>query len=240
MVVRYYALLREISGRSSEELEVDSCYKTIGEVLEAVVQRHPELSKMVYNGLVIVIHGGDMIRDLNRSIDLCSDPTVDLVPPSAGGDEKPYKVLIVLDRTIDAGTFLRELLSKLDPESGAIALYFGVVKGRIRSSRVDELKYEYHAEHTEKVLERIAMEASKIEDVRYVLVHHSIGTFKPGDVVFAVGVISRGRRGAIGALQEVVERVKHEAAIWKIERRDDGVFWVIGEGERIPAKTKES
>lgn len=239
LLIRYYALLRELSGEISEEFTTDSCYMTVKEVLETVTRRHPELSRLIYSGSVLVIHGGNLIRDLNYSLDLCSNPVIDLVPPSAGG-ERPYEARLVLGQPIDVEAFLRDLLAKLDLEAGAVTVYFGVVKGKVENARVEELRYEYHEEYTEKTLEKIAMEASRVEDVKYVAAYHSIGTFKPGDTVFAVGVVSRGRKGAIKALQEVIERVKHEAAIWKIEKRDDGVFWVVGDGERIPSKTRNS
>ncbi|MEM2207651.1 MAG: molybdenum cofactor biosynthesis protein MoaE [Sulfolobales archaeon] len=235
VAVKYFAVLREVVGESSEELVFDSCHATVREVLEAVIRKHPELSTLVSGGLVLVIHRGSIIRELDHELDLCLEPTVDLIPPSAGG-ESSSETRILLEQAVDAEAFLRNLLSKLDPEAGAIALYFGVVKGEVESSKVEELKYEHHKEYTEKALEKISLEVSRIEGVKYVAIHHSIGTFKPGDIVFAVGVVSRGRKSAIAALQEVVERVKGEAAIWKIEVREDGAFWVIGDGKRIRTK----
>ncbi len=235
--MRYYALLREIVSASVEEFEADSCYASVGDVLRAVVLRHPELEELVSSGRVLVISGGSVVTNAEHRLDLCSDPRVDLVPPSAGGGGT-YEARLVQGRTVDAREFLESLLSRLDPEAGAVALFFGVVKGRVEDSRVEELRYEYHAEYTERALERIASEASRSEGVKHVAVYHSVGSFRPGDTVFAVGVVGRGRREAIRTLAEVVERAKHEAAIWKIERRDDGAFWVLGDGERVPARSK--
>ncbi|MEM0352055.1 MAG: molybdenum cofactor biosynthesis protein MoaE [Sulfolobales archaeon] len=239
VVARYFAILREIVGESSEELAFDSCRVTARGILETVSHKHPELYELVSRGLVLLIHRGIMIKELDNELDLCLDPTVDLIPLSAGG-ERSAEARILFERTVNTEAFLRDLLSKLTPENGAVALYFGIVKGEVDGSKVKELKYEHHKDYTEKALEKIALEASKIDGVKYVAVHHSIGTFKPGDVVFAVGVVSRGRKGAIEALQEVVERVKSEAAIWKIEVREEGAFWVIGDGVRIRSKSANS
>ncbi len=235
--VRYYALLREMVGKDSEEFVADSCHVSVGEVLESVARVRPELRELVFSGRVLVIHGGSIIRDPDERLDLCSEPTVDLVPPSAGGGGT-HEAHLVLGRTVDVEGFLKNLLTKLDPESGAIAVFLGVVKGSVEDSRVEELRYEYHAEYTERALERIASEASRTEGVKHVAVYHSVGTFKPGDAVFAVGVVGVGRKAAIGVLREVVERVKHEAAIWKVEKRGDGTFWVLGDGERVPVRPK--
>ncbi|MEM1930763.1 MAG: molybdenum cofactor biosynthesis protein MoaE [Sulfolobales archaeon] len=236
VVARYFAVLREIVGKSSEELFFDSCHVTARGILEVVAHRHPELSELVSGGLVLLIHGGNVIKELDHELDICSDPAVDLVPPSAGG-ERSTEARILFEQSVNAEAFLRYLLSKLTPEDGAVAVYFGVVKGEVEGSKVKELRYEYHKDYTEKALERIVLEASKIEGVRYVIVHHSIGAFKPGDVVFAAGVVSQGRKSAIEALREVIERVKSETAIWKIEVREDGAFWVIGNGKRIPLRS---
>lgn len=237
--IRYYALLREVVGVDSEDIDIDTCFTRVKDVIEIAARAHPELAEAVSKKLVLVIHGGNLIKDLSQSIDLCSDSRVDLVPPSAGGGG-PYETQLLRGRVVDVDGFLRDLFSKLDPETGAIATYFGVVKGSVEGRKVEELRYEFHEEYTERALARIAEEVSRNGDIRYVKLHHSVGTFKPGDTVFAAGVVSRGRKSAIKALQDLVERVKHEVSVWKVEKREDGTFWVVGNGERVPARVGKS
>lgn len=233
---RYYALLRDVLGVDSDEFTADSCHESAMKVLEKVAKKRPEISRFISSGYVLLVHKGSLIKDLDRDLDLCSDPVVDLIPPSAGGG-KPYNVRTLLEGSVDPESFLRDLLSRLNPEVGAVAVFFGVVKGKVGSSSVEELKYVYHRDYTEKFLEKIVEEATQAEDIKYVAVQHSIGTFRPGATVFAVGVLSRGRKSAIETLQKLIEKVKHEAAIWKVEKREDGTFWVVGNGERIPSRT---
>lgn len=237
--VRYYALLREVVGVDSEDIDVDTCFTRVKDVIEIAVRAHPELAEAISKKLVLVIHSGNLIKDLNQPIDLCSDSKIDLVPPSAGGGG-PYETQLLRGRVVDADSFLRDLFSKLDPEAGAVAIYFGVVKGSVEGMKVDELRYEFHEEYTEKALARIAEEASRNGDIRYVKLYHSVGTFKPGDTVFAVGVVGRGRKSTIRVLQDIVERVKREVAVWKVEKREDGAFWVVGNGTRVPARVDKS
>lgn len=235
LLVRYYALLKEITGINKEEVEVDRCSVKANDLIVMVSTRHPEISDLVSRGMVLIVYGGRLIQDLNEDIDLCSGHSVvDLIPPSAGGGS--YSSALRIGQPIDPEAFLRELIEHADPEVGAVVVYFGIVKGRVGSSKVEELTYEYHEEQTREMLEKIAREASLREGIKYVSINHSIGSFKPGDIVFSVGVLGTGRKSSIETLKEVVERVKHEALIWKIEKRDDGVFWVIGDGKRIPRR----
>jgi molybdopterin synthase catalytic subunit len=166
-------------------------------------------------------------------LNVCEDPRVDIVPPSAGGVSRAK---LVLGEQVPVADFLRELLSYVDSESGAVATYFGVVKGYVDGGRVEKLVYEYHEKFTEEALNRIAKEVESKAKLKAVLIYHSVGEFKPGTVVFAAGVVGRGRREVVEALREIVERVKHESAIWKKELRDDGVFWVLGDGTRLQLK----
>lgn len=239
LLVRYYAVLKEITGTSKEEVEVEECSIKAGDLVAMISARHPEVSDLVSRGMVLVVYGERIIRDLNDDIDLCSGhSTVDLIPPSAGGGS--YSSTLLIGQPVNPESFLRDLIEHVDPEVGAVVVYFGIVKGQVGSSKVEELTYEYHEEQTREILEKIAREASLKEGIKYVSINHSVGSFKPGDIVFSVGVLGTGRRSSIETLREVVERVKHEALIWKIEKRDDGVFWVVGDGERIPKRTSES
>jgi molybdopterin synthase catalytic subunit len=46
------------------------------------------------------------------------------------------------------------------------------------------------------------------------------------------------REVAFRVAREALERVKHEVPIFKLERRDDGDYWVVGDGRRIPKEKK--
>jgi len=230
--LKYYALLRELAGVEFEEVDVDKCELTFSEILK-IVGKRDRLRELARLGYVLLVHGGSLVVSKEATLNVCEDPRVDVIPPSAGGASRAK---LILGRQVPVADFLRELLSYLDSESGAIATYFGVVKGSLAGRRVKRLVYEYHERLTEEALNRIAEEVGSKAKLRAVLIYHSIGEFEPGDVVLAVGVVGRGRREVLEALREIVERVKHETAIWKKEFRDDGVYWVVGDGTRIPVQ----
>ncbi len=62
---------------------------------------------------------------------------------------------------------------------------------------------------------------------------HIKGETKPGDIAVLIVTQSISRREAFEAAREIIDLVKHTTGIWKLEYREDGVFWVLGEGERI-------
>ncbi|MEM2158436.1 MAG: molybdenum cofactor biosynthesis protein MoaE, partial [Sulfolobales archaeon] len=122
-------------------------------------------------------------------------------------------------------------------ECGALAIYVGFVKGVVDGVKVHELIYEVNEEYTLRSLNNILHEVvSKNEGVMAANVFHRIGSYKQGDDVLYVVVVGKGRRDVIPALAEIIERVKHETGIWKLEKRDDGSYWVLGDGVRVKSE----
>jgi len=48
-----------------------------------------------------------------------------------------------------------------------------------------------------------------------------------------VSIQGVSRKEVLEAMKEAIELVKHTTGIWKLERREDGEYWVLGDGERI-------
>jgi molybdopterin synthase catalytic subunit len=67
---------------------------------------------------------------------------------------------------------------------------------------------------------------------------HVIDELKPGEDVFLVMALGRGRKEAIRAVEDAVEMVKHSTGIWKLEVRDDGEFWVVAGNTRVKRNDK--
>lgn len=131
-------------------------------------------------------------------------------------------------------------LKKASPEAGALVIYVGFVKGVVEGRRVERLDYEVYEEYTERRMRRIAEElAEKDPRVRAVVIYHGKGSFKPGEDVVYIGVVATARSAAFQAAREAIDRVKHETGIWKLELREDGAYWVLGEGRRIPGGKSE-
>ena len=127
---------------------------------------------------------------------------------------------------------IRGLAEKWGREGyGALCLFIGVVKGKVEGKEVKSLEYEAYEPYSDEVLNRIAEEeeGGEIAEVR---IYHSVGALRPGDISLIISVVGLSREAAIEKLGKVLERVKHEVPIFKLEKREDGDYWVIGDGKR--------
>ena len=144
--------------------------------------------------------------------------------------------VIILDENKDLS--LSDLVSMmLSADSrhmgGALVVYEGIVKGLVDGNRVDKLVYDIHEEYTKKKLEEVVSEVLQDKDIIDARIIHWKGVRKPGSPAVVITVLATGRKKAFETAYKLLEKVKFETGIWKKEYRDDGVYWVIGDGERI-------
>lgn len=135
---------------------------------------------------------------------------------------------------VDLGRVVEEFKPLGREGYGAIVIFVGVVKGVVGRASVKELKYEAYEALAEKMLARIAEEEMRKHGLGAVAIYHRVGDLRPGDTTVYIVVAASGRREGFAAAAEILERVKHEAPVYKLEVREDGEFWVIGDGERVP------
>ncbi len=129
---------------------------------------------------------------------------------------------------------ISDLIKSSAPEGcGALAIFIGYVKGFVEGHLVKELIYEAHESYAKRVLKRIADEVRSKYGVKDVVIIHRVGRLKPGEASVIIAVTSEGRDEAFKAAREALERVKHEAPIYKLEVRDDGEYWVMSDGRRV-------
>ncbi|MEM2206275.1 MAG: MoaD family protein [Sulfolobales archaeon] len=230
--VRYYALFRELVRRSEEILSLrdDTSLK---ELLNELARKYPKLGSFIDSGAYIVLRNSHPISDADLKTALKEGDVVDLMPPSSGGSIEVR--LLRKDDNVSLDELIREVKTVNGIEtSGAIAIYVGFVKGVVNGVKVRELVYESNEEFTLRALNRILQEVvAKNDRIKAVKVLHRVGSYRQGDEVFYVIVAGVSRRDVIPALTEIVERVKHETGIWKLEIRDDGSYWVLGDGVRV-------
>ncbi len=145
----------------------------------------------------------------------------------------------IIENTIDLNKELAEIASKTTHMGGgAIVLFMGYVKGRVNGEEVYELDYEAYEPYATRILEEIARKAEEDKEVLEVRVYHRIGNLKPGEPTIYIIVSAKTRKKAFRVAEEVLEQVKHRTPIFKLEKRSNGEYWVIGDGRRIPRKTQ--
>jgi len=117
-------------------------------------------------------------------------------------------------------------------ESGAVALFSGVVRNENLGRRVLYLEYDAYPEMAERVMRDIAAEAMGRWSVTDVAIQHRTGRLEIGETSLLVAVSSAHRKEAFEACHALVDRFKEVVPIWKKEVWEGGEEWIEGETVR--------
>ncbi len=140
----------------------------------------------------------------------------------------------IIENVLDLNRVFKEVMDETSGEGGgAIVCFIGYVKSIVDGKRVYELEYSVYEPYASKKLEEIAREEALKHDLLCVRVYHRVGRLKPGEPTVYVIVSARDRGSAFKGAREILERVKREPPIFKLEKREDGEYWVIGDRGRV-------
>ena len=114
-------------------------------------------------------------------------------------------------------------------ESGAVALFSGVVRNGNLGRRVLYLEYDAYPEMAERVMREIAEEAMGSWPIADVAMQHRTGRLEIGETSLLVAVSSAHRKEAFEACHALVDRFKEVVPIWKKEVWEGGEEWIEGE-----------
>ena len=208
--VRLFAGLRERAGTDRLEVELPDG-ASVADVLAAMAStpvgtlRPRECVVAVnreYADADAPVHAGDEVA---------------LVPPVSGGAGAVRHVRITGD-PLDLAR-LAELVR--DPRAGAVVVFEGVTRD------VPELDYEAYIEMAQARIEAIAAEEAVRHGLCAVAIEHRTGTVPLSEPSVIVAASAPHRGEAFDGARALIDRVKAEAPIWKVE--------VTAEGrERVP------
>lgn len=119
-------------------------------------------------------------------------------------------------------------------ESGAVALFYGVVRNHNMGRRVLYLEYDAYPEMATKVMRQIAEEMKERSSIDDVAIQHRTGRLEIGETSLLIAVSSGHRKEAFEACHALVDRFKEVVPIWKKEVWEDGEEWIEGEAARPP------
>ena len=198
--VRLFAGLRERAGAARVEVELPEP-ATVADLLAAM-----ELAPR------------SCVAAINREY---ADPAariapgdeVALVPPVSGGDDTVRRVRVT-DEPLEVAALSAAVR---DPRAGAVVLFEGVTR------EVPELDYEAYVEMAEPKLAAIAAEEAERHGLCAVAVEHRTGTVPLGEPSVIVAASAPHRGEAFAGARAVIDRVKAEAPIWKVEVDAAGV-----------------
>jgi molybdopterin synthase catalytic subunit len=136
--------------------------------------------------------------------------------PTAPAFAVPYLTHDPLDR--DA---LRLAVS--DHAAGAVLLFEGTVRDHSDGlSGVIALEYEAQISMAGKVIAAILAETAREIPIRKAEVRHRLGRVELGEPTILIAVSAGHRDEAYRASRRIIDRIKHEAPIWKREILKDG------------------
>jgi molybdopterin synthase catalytic subunit len=215
--VRYFAIVRELLGRSVED-RVVADGTTVGGLFADLAAQHPRLDRLrpvtmlmvnqAYVSSDYLLHEGDEVA---------------LIPPVSGGELGPFRVQMepLNPRDVEA--------SVADPSAGAIVTFVGTVRNHGRGRHVVQLEYEAYAPAAEAMLRQIGDEIRERWGLDNVAIVHRVGSLSVGDASVVISVAAAHRDSAFDASRYAIERIKEIVPIWKKEHYGDGAVWIGSE-----------
>jgi molybdopterin synthase catalytic subunit len=120
-------------------------------------------------------------------------------------------------------------------ESGAVALFYGVVRNHNKGRKVLYLEYDAYPEMATKVMRQIAEEMKERSPIDDVAIQHRTGRLEIGETSLLIAVSSGHRKEAFEACHALVDRFKEVVPIWKKEVWEGGEEWIEGEAVHKPS-----
>ncbi len=125
----------------------------------------------------------------------------------------------VVDQPIDLAGLLA---GGHHPAAGAVLLFSGEVRESNKGREVAFLEYEAHVPMAEKMIAEILAEAKERWNLTVAVAQHRVGRIEIGETAVVVITASAHRGEAYAANRHIIDRIKHEAPIWKCEHYRDG------------------
>ena len=214
--IRFFAIIREIVGRSAERRQLPEG-ATTGDVFDELTREHPRLERMRPVTMLMVnkayvthdheLHDGDELA---------------LIPPVSGGQPR----FSVQSEALDP-RFTESLVAH--PGAGAIATFIGTVRDHGRGQAVTHLEYEAYVPAAELTMAQIGDEIRERWGIDQVAIAHRVGSLAVGEASVVISVASAHRDAAFEACRYAIERIKEIVPIWKKEHYVDGAVWLGSE-----------
>jgi MoaD family protein len=221
VTVKLFARFREVVGDGKLERELPKG-ATVEDCLSNLHVEFPRLAELTQRTIISVnqefaaldtpLHDGDEIA---------------IFPPVSGGAES-FRV------TFDPISVDQVARSVIQPHTGAVATFAGVVRNVSEGKPVAYLEYEAYQEMAIAKMKQVAHEARQqwpqIVDIAIV---QRIGHLDVGETAVAIAVSSGHRdEGCFEACRYAIDRLKQIVPIWKKEIGPSGEVWI--EGDHLP------
>ena len=198
--VRLFAGLRERAG--GQHIEVELPDGAVVEDLLAAMAQTP----------VGALRPGQCVVAINREYAGAREPVraedeIALIPPVSGG-AGTVRGVRVTEEPLDVAALSAAVR---DPRAGAVVVFEGVTRD------VPELDYEAYAEMALEKLRAIGEQEAERHGLCAVALEHRVGTVPLSEPSVVVAASAPHRGEAFAGARALIDRVKAEAPIWKVE-----------------------
>jgi molybdopterin converting factor subunit 1 len=209
--VRLFAGLRERAGADRIELELPDDAR-VADVLAAMAGTP-----------VGALRPRECVVAVNREYADADEPVragdeVALVPPVSGGAGVVRRIRVTSE-PLDVAALSAAVR---DPRAGAVVAFEGVTR------EVPELEYEAYVEMAGERLRSIAEEEAARHGLCAVAIEHRTGTVPLSEPSVVIAASAPHRDAAFAGARALIDRVKAEAPIWKVEITAEGARRVEG------------
>lgn len=131
----------------------------------------------------------------------------------------------LLERELSVGEALAAF-NAAHPQAGGVASFLGKVRPDVGASPVKALELTHYEPLTLPGISQLAEQARTRFTLDGVLVWHRIGVLVPGEGIVLVAAAARHRRGALEAVDFLMDHLKSAAWFWKRELRGEAWRWI--------------
>jgi MoaE-MoaD fusion protein len=223
VAVRLFAVLRERAGRERIELELPE-HATVADALAALAEL-PDLDGVLARVPVQLAVNRDYA---SPETELHADDELALIPPLSGGRAAH---VAVSERPLELESLSRAVG---DPRAGAIVCFQGVTR------EVPKLQYEAYVEMARERIAAIVEETIARHRLCAAAAEHRVGEVPLGEPSVIVAASAPHREQAFAGAREIIDRIKHEAPIWKRELDESGKAHAVAGTPAPGARLAES
>jgi molybdopterin synthase catalytic subunit len=212
--VRLFAILKERAGTDRVELELPET-ATVADALAALA-RLPGLEALASGSARLAVN-----REYATPQTLVtSTDELALIPPVSGGDALAQATVgtrslhaSVTHNRIDHEPLIERVQ---DAHAGAVVTFAGYPRD------IPALEYEAYAEMAAERIVAILTETQHRHGLTAAAAEHRVGAVPAFEASIIVAVSAPHREAAFAGAREILDRIKAEAPIWKVELAADG------------------
>ena len=217
--VRLFAGLHQLIGERELEMRLPEG-ATIAQLRDRLGQEYPVVEALLPTLVCAIdeeyVESSQLLRE---------GDCVALIPPVSGGSGTSSPMFVITREPLDAAPLVEAVRRD---ESGAVALFYGVVRNENMGHSVRYLEYDVYPEMAIKKMREVAEEVESRYSITGIGVLHRVGRLEIGETSLLVAVSSAHREAAFEACHFAVDRIKQVVPIWKKEVWDDGEEWTEG------------